>query len=53
MSKLLKELVNAQTIAEVKEEMSSMDEIFKLQEMYDYKIQEKELERKTKELGYQ
>ena len=52
MNRLLKELVNAQTISEVEEKMSSMDEIFKLQEMYDYKIQEKELERKTRELGY-
>jgi len=52
MTKLLKELVSAQSISEVKEDMSSMEEIFKLQEMYNYTVHERELNKKTKELGY-
>jgi hypothetical protein len=32
--------------------MSSMDDIFKLQEMYDVKSQEKSIEEKLRKLGY-
>lgn len=52
MTKLLKELVNAQSISEIKEEMSSMEDIFQLQNMYSYNMEQKELEKKTTELGY-
>jgi len=36
----------------VKEEISSMEDIFELQEMYDIKDKEKELEEELKKLGY-
>lgn len=52
MSRLLKELINKKSIDKVNEEISSMDEIFQLQEMYDLKTQEKELEEKFKKMGY-
>jgi hypothetical protein len=32
--------------------MSSMDDIFKLQEMHDVKSQEKNIEEKLRKLGY-
>ena len=40
MSTLLSKLVNAESIKEVNEMMSSMDEIFRLQSMYDIKTME-------------
>lgn len=52
MSRLLKELINADSIDSVKEKMSSMEEIFHLQEMYDIKSKEKQLEEELKRLGY-
>ena len=52
MSRILKQMINANSLSEVKEEISSMEEIFKLQEMYDIKTKEKELERELKKLGY-
>ena len=36
----------------IQNEMSSMDEIFKLQEMFDIKSQEKDIEEKLRKLGY-
>lgn len=52
ISKLLKELINASSISNVKEKMSSMDEIFHLLEMYDIKNKEAKLEEELKKLGY-
>ena len=52
MSRLLKELINADRISNVKENMSTMEEIFRLQEMYDIKNKEKHLEEELKKLGY-
>lgn len=52
MSRLLKELINADSIDNVKERMSSMEEIFYLQEMYDIKSKEKQLEEELRRLGY-
>ena len=52
MSILLSKLVNAESINEVNELMSSMDEIFRLQSMYDIKITKEELDKKSRELGY-
>ena len=52
MSRLLKEMIKADSISSVKEEMSTMDEIFQLQEMYDMKTKEKKLEEKLRRLGY-
>jgi len=49
---LLKEMVIAEKISDVKQEMSDMKEIFELQEMYDIKTKEKELEAELKKLGY-
>ena len=52
MSRILKQMINANSLSEVKEEIASMEEIFKLQEMYDIKAKEKELESELKKLGY-
>jgi hypothetical protein len=37
---------------EIQDQMSSMEDIFQLQEMYDMKSQEKTIEGKLRELGY-
>ena len=52
MSTLLSKLVNAESIKEVNEMMSSMDEIFRLQSMYDIKTMKEKLDKKSRELGY-
>ena len=52
MSRLLNKLKNAQSMDDVNEEISSMDEIFELQKMFDIKSQEKDIEAKLKKLGY-
>jgi len=52
MLRLLNKLKNVQSVDEVNEEMSSMDEIFKLQKMFDMRTQEKLIELKLKKLGY-
>ena len=43
---------DAERISDVKEPMSTMNEIFELQEMYDIKNKEKDLENELKKLGY-
>ena len=52
MSRLLKKLNVAQSLDEVDEEMSSMEEIFDLQKMFELNSQEKDIEQKLKKLGY-
>jgi len=52
MLRLLKEMKDAERISDVKEPMSTMNEIFELQEMYDIKNKEKDLENELKKLGY-
>ena len=52
MSRILKEMINSDSLSKVKEEISSMEEIFELQEMYNIKDKEKELEKELKRLGY-
>ncbi|MDC0171484.1 isocitrate lyase/phosphoenolpyruvate mutase family protein [Candidatus Nitrosopelagicus sp.] len=52
MENLLKEMINAEKISDVKQKMSDMKEIFELQEMYDVKTKEKEIEAELKKLGY-
>ena len=52
MSKVLKQMINSNSLSEVKEEISSMEDIFNLQEMYDVKAKEKQIEEKLKKLGY-
>ena len=52
MSRVLKQMIKSNSINEIKEEISSMEDIFNLQEMYDVKTKEKELEEELKKLGY-
>ena len=52
MSKILKQMINSNSLSEIKEEMSSMEDIFHLQKMYDVKTEEKNLEDELKKLGY-
>jgi hypothetical protein len=39
-------------ISDIKDKMSTMQDIFDLQEMYDIKNKEKKLEEELKKLGY-
>ena len=52
LSKLLKQMKNANNMSQFQNQMSSMEDIFKLQEMYDVKSQEKSIEEKLRKLGY-
>ncbi len=52
MSRLLKKLKNAESLDEVDEELSSMEEIFDLQKMFEIHSQEKDIEEKLKNMGY-
>ena len=52
MTGLLNDLVKADHISDVKDKISTMQDIFHLQEMYDIKNKEKELENELKKLGY-
>ena len=52
MTGLLNELIKADHISDVKDKISTMQDIFHLQEMYDIKNKEKELENELKRLGY-
>ena len=52
MSRILKQMINSNSLSEVKEEISSMEDIFHLQEMYNLKEKEKEIENELKRLGY-
>jgi phosphoenolpyruvate phosphomutase len=52
MTRLLKELIKAESISDVKDKLSTMQDIFDLQQMYGVKDKEKELEEKLKKLGY-
>jgi phosphoenolpyruvate phosphomutase len=52
MARLLKELIKADHISDIKDEISSMQDIFNLQEMYDIKNQEKKIEEELKKRGY-
>jgi len=52
LTNLLKKMKNANNMDDIQNEMSSMDEIFKLQEMFDIKSQEKNIEEKLRKLGY-
>ena len=52
LSKLLKQMKNANNMSQLQNQMSSMDDIFKLQEMYEIKSQEKSIEEKLRKLGY-
>ena len=52
MENLLKEMMMTEKISDITQPMSNMNEIFELQEMYDIKNKEKDLERELKKLGY-
>ena len=52
MSRVLKQMINANSLSEISEKISSMEDIFNLQEMYDIKTKEKELEGELRKLGY-
>ena len=52
MSILLKKLEKANSLNEVDEEISSMEEIFELQKKFEIHSQEKDIEQKLKNMGY-
>ena len=52
MTKILTDMIKSESMKEIDNKISSMEDIFELQEMYDLKTYEKELEEKYKELGY-
>ena len=52
MKELLQKMIKAESISEFDEEMSTMKQIFELQEMYNLKNKEKEIEEELKKLGY-
>ena len=52
MNNTLKEIKNGNKISYIKQEISSMEKIFELQEMYEIKNQEKNIEEDLKKMGY-
>ena len=52
ISRLVTEMNNAERISDVTEKMSTMNEIFELQKMFDIKNKEQDLENELKKLGY-
>ena len=52
LSRLLQKMRDANNMNEIQDQMSSMEDIFQLQEMYDMKSQEKTIEGKLRKLGY-
>ena len=52
MLMILNKLKKANSLDEVNGEISSMEEIFELQKMFDMKSQEKDIEKKLKSMGY-
>jgi len=52
ISKILKEIIEKDSLEEIKYDMSSMEDIFKLQEMYAINDQEKNIEKDLKKMGY-
>ena len=52
MSRVLQEINKTKSLTEVKEKMSTMEQIFELQEMYNIKKEEEAVEEELKKLGY-
>jgi phosphoenolpyruvate phosphomutase len=52
MTRILKQMINSNSLKEMKEEISSMEDIFNLQNMYGMKTKEKDLEDELRKLGY-
>ena len=52
MSRLLNQISHSNSLSEITEQMSSMEDIFHLQEMYEIKKQENSIKENLKKLGY-
>ena len=52
ITKILDKMIKAESMIEIDKDISSMEDIFELQEMYDLKTHDAELEEKYKKLGY-
>ena len=52
MNNMLREIKDCERISDIKQEMSSMEDIFELQKMYEIKNQEKMIEDNLKKMGY-
>jgi phosphoenolpyruvate phosphomutase len=52
ISKTLKQIKNSDSISDISEDLSSMQEIFQLQETYNIKKQEEKIEKNLKKMGY-
>jgi phosphoenolpyruvate phosphomutase len=52
ITKILDKMIKAENMVEIDKDISSMEDIFELQEMYDLKTNDAELEEKYKKLGY-
>jgi len=52
MSRVLREINNTKKLSEIHEEMSSMEDIFELQEMYEVKKEEEDIKKELKKMGY-
>ena len=52
MNNTLKEIINGNKISDIKQEITSMEKIFELQEMYEIKNQEKNIEEDLKKMGF-
>ncbi len=52
MSRVLEQIHNSDSLNSIKEEISSMEDIFELQKMYELKKQEETIERNLKKMGY-
>ncbi len=52
IKKILDQILKSESINEIKGEISSMEEIFNLQKMYDIKKQEEIIEKNLKKMGY-
>ena len=52
INNMLKEINDGKRISDIKQEMSSMEDIFELQKMYEIKNQEKIIEENLKKMGY-
>ena len=52
MERVLSQISNSESLSNVKEEISSMEDIFHLQKMYELKKQEAMIERDLKKMGY-
>ena len=52
MSRLLSEIMGANSMSEIKTELSTMEDIFRLQEMYKVKNQEEKIEKNLRKMGY-